>query len=135
MGCTQAGCSFTNEFEVPAVVRAWRDTEFTVNKARTSRRRSLLTVAEDGTGEAIFYFTLVDDEADRLYSDTYDVAWSRDAGEFLMHLSCRDTTAPSACRPTVDMPCTLSSASDSLFCFYAPFDSVYTYEPVPEEGG
>ncbi len=128
-----AGCSFTNAFEVPAVVRAWRNTRFTVNGAETERRRNLLTIEEDGTGEGVFYFTLAGDETDRLYSDTFDVAWSRDAGEYLMKLSCRTTTAPVACTP-VDMPCTLSSDAESLVCYYAILDSVYTFEPVPEGG-
>lgn len=130
---TQAGCSFTNDFEVPAVVGAWRNTVFTVNSARTERRRNLLTVEEDGTGEGIFYFTLEGDDTDRLYRDSFDVAWSRDAGEYLMRLSCRETTAPVPCTP-VDMPCSVTSDGESLVCYYAILDSAYTFERVPAEG-
>ena len=130
---TAAGCSFTNDFEVPAVIGVWRNTVFTINSARTDRRRNLLTIEEDGTGEGVFHFTLEGDQSDQLYSDTFDVAWSRDAGEYLMRLECRETTAPVACTP-VDMPCSLTSDGASLICFYAVLNSTYTFERVPAEG-
>jgi len=129
--CAFGGCSFTNGFEMPAVIGAWRNSAFTVNGEGTQRRRDSLVIEEDGTGQAIIHFTLSDDDSDSLYWETFDVAWARDGGEYLMELTCRETTAPLACT-SVDMPCSLTSNERSLICYFSVLDAVIEFERSEE---
>lgn len=131
---TQAGCSFTNEFEVPAAVGDWRGTLVAVNDAGTERQRDILRIDENGKGEFLWFF---DDDTfikDTLRVDRFSFVWSLDAEEYFLQLTCEDTTGQ-VCADFATMACRLSSNREQLFCRVAPAGLSLDFDFVPEQGG